>query len=77
MECKERLRLQKNYTTANALFDAARARLPRRIGILPKSKFGMLRDELERASAKLERARAALDAHISEHGCTVQESSED
>jgi hypothetical protein len=29
----------------------------------------MLRDELERLSDDLERARAALDAHVKEHCC--------
>jgi hypothetical protein len=71
MDCTQRLRLQKNYTTASAIFDAARARLPRRIGICPKSEFGMLRDELGRASDELERTRAALEAHIQEHCCMV------
>ena len=66
MECTQRLHLQKNYTTANAIFDAVRGRVQRRIGI------GLLRDELHWASAQLERARAALDAHIWEHCCMVQ-----
>ena len=74
MECAEGC-LQKNYTTASATFDAARARLPRRIGTCPTSEFGMLRDELERLSAELECARDALDAHIWEHCCTLQGSS--
>lgn len=74
MECAERLCLQKNYTTASATFDAARARVQQRIGICPTSEFGMLQDELERLSDELERARDALDAHIWEHCCTVRRS---
>jgi len=72
MECIQRLHLQKNYRTANAGFDAARARVQRRIGLCPVSEFGMLRDELELASAEVERTHAALDAHIRQHSCMVQ-----
>jgi hypothetical protein len=64
--------LQNIYTTASAFFDAARARVQQRIGICPKSEFGVLRDELERALAELERTRAALDAHIRDQCCMVQ-----
>jgi len=72
MECIQRLHLQKNYRTANAGFDAARARVQRRIGLCPVSEFGMLRDELELASAEVERTHTALDAHIRQHSCMVQ-----
>ena len=72
MECKQRLHLQRNYTTASAIFDAATVQVHRGIGICTESEFGMLRDELDRASAELERARAALDAHIRDHCCMVQ-----
>jgi hypothetical protein len=71
MECIQRLRLQKNYTPS-AIFDAARLRVQRRIGICPKSEFSVLREAVDRASAELERARATLDAHIWEHCCMVQ-----
>jgi hypothetical protein len=72
MECAERLRLEKNYTTASATFDAARVRVQQRIGICPEGEFVVLSDALDWASAELERARAALDAHIWEHCCTVR-----
>jgi hypothetical protein len=72
MECKQRLHLQRNYTTASASFDAARAQYQLRIGVCTESEFGMLRDELDWASAQLESAHAALDAHIWEHCCMVQ-----
>jgi hypothetical protein len=72
MGCAERARLQKNYTTVSAVFDAARARFQQRIGICPKSEFVVLSDALDWASAELERARAALDAHIRDHCCMVQ-----
>ena len=75
MECIQRLHLQKNYRTANAGFDAARARVQRRIGLCPVSEFGMLRDELDWASAQLESARAALDAHIRDHCCCMVQGS--
>ena len=52
-------------------FDAARARVQRRIGLCPASEFGMLRDELELASTEVERTHSALDAHIRQHSCTV------
>jgi hypothetical protein len=64
-------RLWKDYTAASATFDAARARLPRRIGICPKSELTVLCDELERLWDESERARDALDAHIQEHCCRV------
>jgi hypothetical protein len=72
MECAERLRLQNNYTTASATFDAARARVQETIRINPASEFNMLCDELERLVDDLERARVALDAHIWEHCYTVR-----
>ena len=73
MECAERVRLQNNYTTACAVFDGAKTRLQQRIGICPTSEFRVLYEALDRASAGLERARAALDAHIWEHSCMGQE----
>jgi len=72
MECRQRLHLQRNYTTASAIFDAATVQVHRGIGICTESEFEMLRHELDWASAQLERARAALDAHIWEHCCMVQ-----
>ena len=72
MECAQGVRLRKNYTTACAVFDAARARFEQRIGICPKSEFLVLSGELDRAAAELERTRAALDAHIRDHCCMVQ-----
>jgi hypothetical protein len=66
--------LQKNYTTARAVLDAAQAQYQQRVGICPKSEFEMLRDELVRLSDELEHARAALGAHIGEHCCMVQSS---
>jgi len=74
MEGAERVRLQENYTTASAIFDAAKTRLQQRIGICPTSEFRVLYEALDRALAELERARAALDAHIWEHCCMVQDS---
>jgi hypothetical protein len=72
MECKQRLHLQRNYTTASAIFDAATVQVHRGIGTCTESEVEMLRHELDWASAQLERARAALDAHIWEHCCMVQ-----
>ena len=72
MECAERMRLQNNYATASETFDAARARYQQRIGTCQKSEFWVLSEAVDRASAELERARAALDAHIWEHCCMVQ-----
>jgi hypothetical protein len=66
------VRLQKNYTRASAIFDAARARFEGRIGICPKSEFLVLSDALDWASDELERARAELDAHVRAHCCMVQ-----
>jgi hypothetical protein len=70
MECKQRLHLQRNYTTASAIFDAATVQVHR--GICAESEFEMLRHELDWASAQVESARAALDAHIRDHCCMVQ-----
>ena len=72
MECKQRLHLQRNYTTASAIFDAATVQVHRGIGTCQKSEFWVLSEAVDRASAELERARAALDAHIWEHCCRVQ-----
>jgi hypothetical protein len=74
MECAERVRLQNNYTGASAIHDAAIAQLRKRIGICPISDFLVLCDVLDWASSQLERVRAALDAHIGEHCCMVQDS---
>ena len=71
MECVERARLQKNYTTARAILDAARARIQQRIEICRKSDFLVLSNALARALAELGRARAALEVHIQEHCCMV------
>jgi hypothetical protein len=73
MEGAERVRLQENYTTASAIFDAAKTRLQQRIGICPIGEFRVPYEALDRASAELERARTALEAHIWEHCCMVQE----
>jgi len=43
--------------------------LRERIGICPKAEFLSLSDALDRAWLALDSARAALDAHIREHGC--------
>jgi hypothetical protein len=72
MQCAERVQLQSNYKVASASLDASRVQFLQRIGICPKSEFLVLRDELDRASAEAERARAALDAHVREHICMVQ-----
>jgi hypothetical protein len=72
MECRQMARLRKDYTAASATFDAARARLPRRVGICPTSELRMLCAELERLWDESERARDALDAHIQEHCCMVR-----
>ena len=72
MECKQRLHLQRNYTTASAIFDAARAQYQLRIGICTESEFEMLHHELDWASAQLESAHAALNIHTREHCCMVQ-----
>jgi hypothetical protein len=65
-------RLRKDYLRASVIFDAARARFQQRIGICPRSEFIVLSDALDWASDELDRARAALDAHIREHCCVVQ-----
>ena len=72
MECTQRLHLQKNYTAASAIFDSARARVQRRIWICTESEFGILRDELDWASAQLDSAHAALIVHTRDHCCMVQ-----
>ena len=72
MECRQRLHLQRNYTTVSAIFDAAKVQVHGGIGIWTESEFEMLRDELDWASGQLESARAALDAHIRDHCCMVQ-----
>ena len=74
MECVYRVGLQKNYTTASVILDAARTRLHQRIGNCPTTEFLALTDELDRASDELKRASAALDAHVREHCCIVQDS---
>jgi hypothetical protein len=75
MECIQMTRLWKDYTAANATFEGARARLPRRVGKCPTSELKILCDELERLWDESERARDALDAHIWDHCCTVRRSS--
>ena len=72
MECIQMTRLWKDYTAANATFEGARARLPRRVGKCPTSELEMLCDELERLWDESERARVALVAHIQEHCCMVR-----
>jgi hypothetical protein len=72
MECKQRLHLQRNYTTASAIFDAATVQVHRGIGIWAESEFEMLRHELDWASAQVESARAALEAHLRDHCCMVR-----
>jgi hypothetical protein len=74
MECVERARLQKNYTTARAILDAARARVQQRIEICQKSDFLVLSNALAWAATELKRARAAHDAHYREQCCRVIES---
>ena len=72
MECVYRVGLQKNYTTASVILDAARTRLHQRIGNCPTTEFLALADELERALDELKIARAALDVHVREHRCGVR-----
>jgi hypothetical protein len=71
VECVQRARLKKNYTTASVILEAARTRLHQRIGNCPTTEFLALTDELDRASDELKRASAALDAHVREHRCMV------
>ena len=73
MECAERAQLQNNYMGASAIHDTAMARLQQRLGICPTSEFLVLSDALDWASVELERTRAALDAHVREHCCIVQD----
>jgi hypothetical protein len=73
MECPQTVRLRNNYTGASAIHDAAMARLQQRLGICPTSEFLVLSDALDWASVELERTRAALDAHVREHCCIVQD----
>ena len=72
MECAERVRLQKNYTMASVFFDGAKTGLQQRTGICPIGEFRVWYEALDRASAEVEHAHAALDAHIWEHCCMVQ-----
>jgi hypothetical protein len=72
MECEQRIRLQKIYMTASVTFDGARTRLQEMVGTCTKREFWAFCEELDRASNELKLARAALDAHIREHGCMAQ-----
>jgi hypothetical protein len=74
MDCTQRLHLEKKYRNASAAFDAARARVQLRIGLCAVSEFEVLRGELELASAEVETALVALDAHVQEHRCMVHAS---
>ena len=73
MECEQRVSLRKIYMTASVTFDAAKNRLQQRVGICPKREFWALCEALDRVSEGLKFARAALDAHIQEHCCMVQD----
>jgi hypothetical protein len=75
MECEQRARLRKIYMTASVTFDGARTllQIQQRVGICPKREFWALWEALDRASDGLKLARAALDAHIQEHCCMVQD----
>jgi hypothetical protein len=69
MSCEERERLEREHIEAGAAFNTAREALRNRTGISPKEEFVTLRAVVNQAWETLMHARAALERHITEHGC--------
>ena len=69
MPCEERVRLQKEHTDAEAMFDDARQALGARIGLSPKEEYLTLNRAAEKAWAHLQHSLRTLDEHIRTHRC--------
>lgn len=70
MDCLEREHLEREHERAGAAFDSARRNLQEHIGTWDKAKYHHLLSKCDEAWANVRKARAALDAHIRQHGCT-------
>jgi hypothetical protein len=68
-ECSEKARLRNEYQVAAADYSRAVQVLSKRSGVLLQPEYIRIRDFSEEARLRSEAARAAMDRHISGHGC--------
>ena len=69
MLCEEKARLAREYHAATSAFSEAVKDLHREIGTSPKEEYRRLERISTEARRKSERARLALEQHISAHRC--------
>jgi len=60
----------REYKSAKSAHADCLDRLRQRMGICSAAEYDALKHEAERAKARMDRGRAALNEHIAEHGCT-------
>jgi len=69
MNCDEKQRLLKVYEAATSQFSQAVTAWHSKLGISAQEEYKKLRRTAEEARVESERARQALERHISSHGC--------
>jgi hypothetical protein len=69
VSCEEKTRLATEYEAATSAFSEAVKDLHREIGTSPKEEYRRLERISTEARRKSERARLALEQHISAHRC--------
>jgi hypothetical protein len=67
--CEEKTRLVEEYSAAASAFSEAVKELRRKMGTSPKEEYKWLVQNSNEARVKSERARLALEQHISAHHC--------
>jgi hypothetical protein len=67
--CEEKLRLTRNYQEANARFSDAVSLLAQKMGTVPRDEYERVRHKAEQLRQDSEKARMALERHISQHDC--------